>query len=101
MLKAALLGMYHEVSGLFYGRFKSTPVSILILRLKKPIKKLGWVPVRVAVLMVKDSYRNLLISQEEDAELWKIVKAADKISAYLKCVEELKQVIKNLQLLLR
>ena len=39
---------------------------------------------------LKDCYQNLLINQDEDVELWQIVKAADKISAYLKCVEELK-----------
>jgi 5'-deoxynucleotidase len=39
---------------------------------------------------LKDCYLNLLTNQDEDAELWQIVKAADKISAYLKCVEELK-----------
>ena len=27
-------------------------------------------------------------SSEEDAYLWKLVKAADKLSAYIKCIEE-------------
>ena len=36
------------------------------------------------------AYQPLLFPNEADRELWKIVKAADKICAYLKCVEELK-----------
>ena len=39
---------------------------------------------------LKESYRPLLFPQTEEQDLWKIVKAADKICAYLKCVEELK-----------
>ncbi|HWR29967.1 MAG TPA: YfbR-like 5'-deoxynucleotidase, partial [Negativicutes bacterium] len=36
------------------------------------------------------AYKPLLFPQDDERELWKIVKAADKICAYLKCVEELK-----------
>ena len=38
----------------------------------------------------QSEFAPLLISQEEDAELWKLVKAADKISALIKCLEERK-----------
>lgn len=34
------------------------------------------------------SYRAVFEKQQEDAYLWKLVKAADKLSAYIKCVEE-------------
>ena len=37
---------------------------------------------------VRESYRPLLF--ESDPEVARIVKAADKLSAYIKCVEELK-----------
>lgn len=33
-------------------------------------------------------YAPLLLDTEEERELWKYVKAADKISAYIKCIEE-------------
>ena len=40
---------------------------------------------------LQDSYAPLLGGDSEsDAELHKLVKAADKLSAYIKCVEELK-----------
>ncbi len=38
----------------------------------------------------KRSYKNYFLADEKDAELWQLVKAADKICAYLKCLEELK-----------
>ena len=34
-------------------------------------------------------YRDILHYNEKDKELWKYVKAADKISALVKCIEEL------------
>ena len=33
-------------------------------------------------------YEEIFVKKEEDAYLWKLVKAADKLSAYIKCVEE-------------
>ena len=37
---------------------------------------------------MREDYRPLLMPTEEEKELWKYVKAADSISAYLKCIEE-------------
>ena len=37
---------------------------------------------------LRDSYTPLLL--EDDPQVYQIVKAADKLSAYIKCVEELK-----------
>ena len=34
------------------------------------------------------SYERLFTRQDEDAYLWKLVKAADKLSAHIKCLEE-------------
>ena len=39
---------------------------------------------------LKEDYESILMPGEEDKEHWQIVKAADKICAYLKCIEELK-----------
>ena len=36
----------------------------------------------------RPSYKDIILPAEEDKELWKYVKAADKLSAYIKCVEE-------------
>ena len=37
---------------------------------------------------LREYYRPLLGHTEEDGELWELVKAADKLSALIKCVEE-------------
>ena len=39
---------------------------------------------------LQPAFQPLLFPQPAEQELWRIVKAADKICAYLKCVEELK-----------
>jgi len=37
---------------------------------------------------MQESYKGFFVKNDADAELWKLVKAADKISAYIKCIEE-------------
>jgi len=39
---------------------------------------------------IRISYEALFIPQEEEGYLWKLVKAADKLSALIKCIEERK-----------
>lgn len=91
--KVALLGMYHEVAEIFTGDLP-TPVKYFNPQIKEVYKTIESMAQKKMVNMLpgelKDSYRHLLMNQEEDRELWQIVKAADKICAYLKCVEELK-----------
>jgi len=38
---------------------------------------------------IKGEYESLILGREDDKEIYAIVKAADKICAYLKCVEEM------------
>lgn len=91
--KVALLGMYHEVSEIFTGDLP-TPVKYFNPQIKDVYKGIeGMAQEKMYNMLpteVKAAYLNLLVKQNEDTELWQIVKAADKISAYLKCVEELK-----------
>jgi len=37
---------------------------------------------------LRDEYRSLFVAADGDKECWELVKAADKLCAYLKCVEE-------------
>lgn len=91
--KAALLGMYHEVSEIFTGDLP-TPVKYFNAQIKDVYKEIELMAQRKIHAMLpaelQSPYRQVLIKQEEDDELWLLVKAADKISAYLKCIEELK-----------
>ena len=38
---------------------------------------------------MREAYMSIFFKDEEDDYLWKLVKAADKISALIKCMEEL------------
>jgi 5'-deoxynucleotidase len=38
---------------------------------------------------MQESYRSIFFKTKEDEYLWKLVKGADKISALIKCMEEL------------
>ncbi|WP_312561280.1 5'-deoxynucleotidase [Anaerospora sp.] len=91
--KVALLGMYHEVSEVFTGDMP-TPVKYFNPEIRDVYKGIEALAQKKLHNMLpqelKASYQYLLIKEERDAELWSIVKAADKLSAYLKCLEELK-----------
>lgn len=91
--KIALFAMYHEVAEIFTGDLP-TPVKYFNPQIKDVYKSIESLAQEKMYNMLpnelKAAYLNLLVKQNEDTELWQVVKAADKISAYLKCVEELK-----------
>ncbi|HEX2490377.1 MAG TPA: YfbR-like 5'-deoxynucleotidase, partial [Blastocatellia bacterium] len=39
---------------------------------------------------LKEDYRALFIADNADRESWELVKAADKLCAYIKCLEEIR-----------
>ncbi len=89
--KAAVLGMYHDATEIITGDMP-TPVKYYNAQIKstyKDIEKraahtlLGMLPEKM-----QQEYLQIFEKQEEDAYLWKLVKAADKLSAYIKCIEE-------------
>ncbi|MCX7781867.1 MAG: 5'-deoxynucleotidase [Negativicutes bacterium] len=87
------LAAYHEVAEIFTGDLP-TPVKYFSPQIKAAYgdieqlakeKLYGMLPCEL-----RAAYQPLLFPREEDAELWQLVKAADKICAFLKCAEELK-----------
>ena len=91
--KVAVIAMYHEVSEIFTGDMPDTNRSILIQSLRELYgevetlaqeKMLSTLPDRL-----QSVYKPILVDAEASPE-WPIVKAADTISAYMKCVKELK-----------
>lgn len=91
--RAALLGMYHETAEVFTGDLP-TPVKYFNSQIKDVYKGIEDMAQKKLLNMLpaelQPAYHDLLARQDMDAELWQLVKAADKLSAYLKCVEELK-----------
>lgn len=89
--KAAILGMYHDATEIITGDMP-TPVKYYNSEIKNTYKDIEHKASKTLLGMLpkemRDSYLEIFEKQEEDAYLWKLVKAADKLSAYIKCVEE-------------
>ncbi len=89
--KAAVLAIYHEAAEVITGDLAS-PIKYFnpgIREAYKAIERLaGEKLVSYLPQDLQESYRPILFPDPQCLE-WRIVKAADKISAYLKCLEEL------------
>lgn len=90
--KVAVIAMYHEVSEIFTGDMP-TPIKYFDPKLRELYgevetlaqeKMLSTLPERLQAV-----YKPFIVDAEGNPE-WPIVKAADTISAYMKCVNELK-----------
>ena len=91
--RAALIGLYHDLPEIITGDLP-TPVKYYNEETKTAYKAVEKSAAKQLLSMLPDymqkSYSPLLKKKPEDKELWKLVKAADKISAYIKCVGERK-----------
>lgn len=88
----ALLALYHETGEVITGDF-ATPVKYYNPEVKKAIHGLENIAKEKILYMLPEELQagyKPLIFPDENSEEYRIVKAADKICAYLKCVEELK-----------
>ena len=89
--RAALLGIYHDMPEIITGDMP-TPIKYGNPQLKQAYKVVERETASHLVSMLpdymQDSYKGFFIKENDDAELWKLVKAADKISAFIKCIEE-------------
>ena len=85
------LAVYHEVGEVITGDL-ATPIKYFNPEIKNAYKEIERVAEDKLLHMLPDELRGEyepLIRQREDDEAHAIVKAADKICAYLKCVEEM------------
>ena len=91
--RVALLAIYHEASEVITGDM-ATPIKYYNAEIRDAYKRLEKMACERLYNMVprefKEEYASLLFATPEDQDSLRIVKFADKISAYLKCVEELK-----------
>lgn len=87
------LAVYHEVGEVITGDLAS-PIKYFNPEIKRAYGEIEEVASQKLCDMVpaglRGDYRPLLFREEADVENWKLVKAADKICAYVKCLEELK-----------
>ena len=91
--RCALLAMYHDTTEIITGDLP-TPIKYYSKEIKgayneveekAKITLIGYLPDDL-----KKYYEPLLSPTDEEKELWKLVKGADKLSALIKCIEERK-----------
>jgi 5'-deoxynucleotidase len=87
------LAVYHEVGEVITGDL-ATPIKYYNPEIKTAYKKIEQVACHKLLHMLpedmREEYDTLVTGHGRDAREWQLVKAADRICAYLKCVEELK-----------
>lgn len=89
--RAALLGMYHDCTEIITGDMP-TPIKYYNTETRDAYRKVEEQAAKELLSMLPDylyeEYETILFKQKEEAYLWKLVKAADCLSAYIKCIEE-------------
>jgi len=87
------LALFHEVGEVITGDLAS-PIKYFNPEIKAAYGRIEEVANQRLLGMVpaplREEYRSLLFPAAPDAECLRLVKAADKLCAYLKCLEELK-----------
>lgn len=91
---AALLGMFHDASEILTGDLP-TPVKYFNPEIKSAYKRVEAVASEKLLSMLpaelSEEYRNLMLPQDQSVEYKeaaRFVKAADKIGAFIKCLDE-------------
>lgn len=89
--KVALYAIYHDASEIVTGDMP-TPVKYFNQSINSAYKELEHKASKSILNMLPDylidDYKDIFVAKPEDKELWDTIKAADKISAYLKCIDE-------------
>ena len=89
--QCAAAGLYHDASEILTGDLP-TPVKYANPEIQKAYKQVERVSGKKLLSMLPEvlrpHYEHLIL--EDDPEIRPIIQAADKLSAYIKCVEELK-----------
>lgn len=91
--KLVLIGLYHDANEIITGDMP-TPVkyhdSGILDAYKKVEEKANRKLLSLLPEYMQSYYEEIFFPKEGDEELWRIVKAADKLSALIKCIEEKK-----------
>lgn len=92
--RLVMLALYHDCSEILTGDMP-TPIKYFNPEIKDAYKKVEMVANRKLVSLLPEDlrkdYETLLTHEGEDGEILSLLKAADKISALIKCIEEDKQ----------
>ena len=91
--RVAVLGVFHDAPEIITGDMP-TPVKYYSKQIREAYNCVEDDACKALLEMIpediREEYKPFFIKQEADRQLWKFVKAADKICAYTKCIEESK-----------
>lgn len=91
--KATIYALFHDANEIITGDLP-TPVKYYNPAISESYKKLEDVTKEKLISMLpeetKDIYRDIFFFEHKEEDYRVIVKAADRLSAYIKCIEELK-----------
>lgn len=89
--RLAVLGMFHDVTEIVTGDMP-TPVKYYSPVIRNAYKEVEQVAMNELLSALPPEmrayYRPLMLETKEEEDLWRFVKAADKLSALIKCMEE-------------
>lgn len=89
--RLALMGMYHDSTEIITGDMP-TPIKYYSPQIRDAYKDVEVIAKEQLLSglpeAMREVYSSILADSEQEKELWRYVKAADKISAYIKCIEE-------------
>lgn len=89
--KLALIGLYHDANEIITGDMP-TPVKYHDRGIRDAYKRVEEMANRKLLEQLPDYmkpyYQDVLFMRGGDEALWRLVKAADKLSALIKCIEE-------------
>jgi 5'-deoxynucleotidase len=89
--RVAVLAIFHDATEVLTGDLP-TPVKYFSKNIHSAYQEIeGFAVDQLVSLLPEDfreEYRKLLLTSEDEQEMKEIIKAADTISAYLKCLEE-------------
>ncbi len=88
--KVAAIAMYHEAAEVITGDLPS-PIKYFNPAIREEFKQIEALATQQLREYLPEDMREAfdpLLSPDENSEEWRLVKAADKLSAYIKCVEE-------------
>lgn len=89
--RAALIALYHDSTEIITGDMP-TPIKYFNKEIQTAFKDVEKLAANQLLSMLpndfRDSYESLFFPKAEETYLWKLVKAADKLSALIKCIQE-------------
>lgn len=89
--RIAVLAMFHDCNEIMTGDLP-TPVKYFNPEISQAYKNIENVSKNKLLSMLPkeltESYSSILFHEEQDSQYWGLVKAADRIAAYIKCIEE-------------